>query len=124
MNEKYNEMVEKLAMAMYSEITGEEPIEKEAEEVEPEIDETSAYEDAVIKMAEEIVSDYLEETGISKEAAEGDAEIDLDDFVEKLAAYYEEAQAYKEAAEQAYAEGQLLEDAATSLYNQIFGEEE
>ena len=29
MNEKYNEMVEKLAMAMYSEITGEEPIEKE-----------------------------------------------------------------------------------------------
>ena len=42
MNEKYNEMVEKLAMSMYSEITGQE-LEKEAEEVEPEAQEESSY---------------------------------------------------------------------------------
>ena len=120
MNEKYNEMVEKLAMSMYSEITGQE-LEKEAEEVEPEAQEESSYEDAVVKMAEEIVSSYMEEVGLEKEASEG-AQIDLDDFVEKLAGYYEEAQAHKEAAEQAYLEGQLLEDAATALYNEVIGE--
>ena len=34
-----------------------------------------------------------------------DAQIDLDAFVEKLAGYSEEAQAHKQAAEQAYLEG-------------------
>lgn len=63
--------------------------------------------------------DKVPKANISKAAEE----ITVEEFVEKVAAYHEEGQTIKQAAEEVYNEAQLIEDAVLSLYSYIKGEE-
>lgn len=103
---EYKEMLKKIAEPM---------VEKIAADIESE--EVNQENDIKEKLAAVCSSKKMVKKPEEKKEEEKEEAVNVDDAKEKTAAYFEEGETIKTAAEEVYSEAQLMEDAVIALYN-------